>query len=387
METQRESYAWVKTVKDEEAGPVSATCTEPRCSEREGELYLMSGDRPPFEAAALQETLQKLTTVIECCDAGHKRTIASSVEHGSWSVDAIYGGHSGISFEVLQFVGPTREDAIKWLRTPAGVAWCANAQHVALLRHEGPADDSRATDPASLTGLALPPGISKFREEDWRSDYLRVAKQRINNQDLWLNEHDLQPLWSGLEQAVGDALSDAANERGQFPAAALTSDEIRRIRAESSDIAALRTVMAGAPDANLLDKPNTMQLLERVRQETRPFTFALKLCFGRGRPWQELNPPALAIQPGEPLFPAHAAFPAGHAVLVYTLAGLLTHTPPVAGVDYLERAQVVAWNRVKGGFHWPSDLTFSRFIADGFVGALTRDRRMLDLLTKVRDEW
>lgn len=386
MEAKGESYAWIKTVRDDAPGPVAPACTEPRCSDKDGDIHFMSGDRPPFEAAALPETLTKLTSVIECCDAGHKRTIASSLMHGSWSVDVIYGGNLGVSFEVLQFVG-TREQAIQWLQTAAGRAWRSNAAHVALLRHEGPGAGSRAADPAIATELALPSGISKFCEHDWRSDYLRVAKQRIDTQDLWLNDHDLKPLWSGLQQALTGALSDAATERQQFPSAPLTAAEILRIRAESSDIAALRTVVAGAPDAELLDKPHTMRLLERVRRETRPFTFDLKLRLGRGRPWQEPNPPELAILRGEPLFPAHAALPAGHAMLVYTLAGLLAHNPPSAGVDYAGRAQVVAWNRVKGGFHWPSDLKVSQFIADGFVRVLTCDQRMTDLLAAVKTEW
>ncbi|MDG0855256.1 hypothetical protein [Roseateles puraquae] len=385
MEESRESYAWIKTVMDDKPGPISSPCSEPRCSSVAGQLNFMSGDRPPFQAATLQATLTREATVVECCDAGFKRIIASSAVYGAWSVDSIYSGYGGVSFEVIQFVG-TRQEAIEWLHTSAGKAWRSDAVHCALLRYEQPGA-SEAPVGVQMKKFTLPGGFGGFREDQWRSDYLEIARKGTRDPGLWLSQDNLRALWEGLQSQITDELGKAAGERSLFPTVPLTEAEKSRIRQESSDIAALRTVIAGTPTDDLMGKPNSMELLERVRREVRPYVFQLKLMLGRSRPWQDRNPPELAIQPGEPLFPAHASLPAGHAVLAYTLAELLEQERPVALVDYRGRAKAVAENRVKAGLHWPSDLPISAYMARHLADALAADPRMQRLLAKVNTEW
>ncbi|WP_457389992.1 phosphatase PAP2 family protein [Roseateles sp. P5_E1] len=390
MDSPRESYAWVKTVCDKAAAPALPPCTdEPSCQEEEAKFT--SGDRPPFVAAAVQQELsaEELKTVSQCCDAHHLRLIAMSSVYGEWRVDPIYGGQGGISFEVIQFIGK-RETAIRWLQTAEGITWRSNALHLALLKYELPEEEAAPAAKASVneprTGV-LPAGMAAFPMPSWRSDYLKLARKGSPDAGRWLSNDQLNTLRDDFVEPGVLHLLSVGNELGSFPSAALTQLEIEEIRSQSSDMAALTTVAAGAAAAVLLDKPATMELLERIRRETRDTTFALKLIFNRGRPWDLPTAPGLAIQSGEPLFPAHAAYPAGHAVLAYSAAALMTVARPTDVAEYLRRAKQVSANRVKGGFHWPSDLEAGQTLAAAIVALLLTDQRMTDLIARVRREW
>lgn len=389
MEDIRESYsfAWVKTVCDEAAAPALPPCGDEPCCDDDPSIK--SGDRPPFAAAAASEPVQGGAGGLKtCCDAHHLRLLAPTEVHGEWRVDPIHNGQKGVSFEAIQFIG-SRDEAIKWLQEPAGVAWRGNALHVALIRYTKPGKVARETGVPSEPGTAsLPEGMTRFPLASWRSDYLSLARHGSGDQDLWLAAAEVDSLTHGLLQTLQDQLKTVGDERGAFPEGGLSEADVRRIRAESSDIAAMKTVAAGSAAADLLDKPATMELLDRVRRETRSATFALKYALNTGRPWDlKSNPPALAIQSGEPLFPAHAALPAGHAVLAYTVAGLMEMALPGLAGEFARRAAEVGANRVRGGFHWPHDVLGGKLVAMAFVLALGSKPRMKDLLVRVTNEW
>lgn len=399
----KEYFAWIKTVDDAAKAPLLPGCScdcdggmKCCCAPKE-----KSGDRPPGTATGSRllpdgsRVDGEGNTLEVCCDANHVVLKASPDAYGEWRVDSTYQGQGGESFEILYFLGG-RQDAITWLHGAEGQEWRSNALNVSLIKFASPtkarlSDDDCCDDDDELEdgyGSAFSwPDNLKFPMKSWRCDYRQIgAGSIIDDTDLWLRTR-MEAL---VEQAVVD-LRDVASSISFVDEADLmtqrtanvSADVLARIRKQASNAAALKAVLD--LDTELLNMPSTMALVDRVRTELRYPIFRLKWLFARSRPW-ELTPAwPLVIKSGEPLFPAHAAYPAGHAVLAYTLARLMKEVDDES--DFATRATGVSLNRVVAGLHWPCDLVAGKKVADIFGEALFAEPAMKQLLRDVAEEW
>lgn len=393
-----EFYAWVKTVSDERSAPQLSDCEvglKSCCTE----AMFTSGDRPPFAAAAMKKAgtavgKQCVPPPHECCDAHHQRLCTPPAVYGEWRVDSTYVGQKHKSFEVLQFIGG-RDEAIAWFRSSEGTAWRCNALNVALLKFSPPDAIRALVDPGVPVGTKVyeafvkaREGQKKFSKDSWRCDYLHIAIWGDDEPNRWLDLTKFAKLLS-IDESDFLALAGvlpAVDEREAMLAATRSVSRRRRreIRAQASDIAALRAVVR--PNDQLLDKPATMALLDRLRRELRFPIMRLKLAGGHQRPWDVLPDLPLVIKAGEPLFPAHAAMPAGHAVLVHALTTLLIKVMPGREARYRRRADRICDNRIVAGLHWPLDIAVGKLVGELFAEELWKLGRMKDLLALVRAE-
>jgi len=126
----------------------------------------------------------------------------------------------------------------------------------------------------------------------------------------------------------------------------------------------------------------TLEGIARVDALTEPLLFWLKREINRPRPFQ------LARELGSSLAPVirtdamTAAYPSGHALTAFTLAGYYSRLVPAAAEALTQLGERIARSRELTAIHWPSDTEISRAIA-----AIIIDERLLEknLIQKSED--
>jgi acid phosphatase (class A) len=103
--------------------------------------------------------------------------------------------------------------------------------------------------------------------------------------------------------------------------------------------------------------------------------------------WNRPRPPLLdsRIKACAPL-PATGSYPSGHSTQAYLWAGLLAEVFPEKRAALRERAALVAWSRVVGGVHYPSDIEAGRLLGDRLVAEFLKAPGMREALAAVRAE-
>lgn len=100
-----------------------------------------------------------------------------------------------------------------------------------------------------------------------------------------------------------------------------------------------------------------------------------KRAFKRPRPFVS-NP---LIKPCIPLEKSYA-YPSGHTTLARALAHVLAHKYPERAEQFIQRADQVAFHRVLGGVHHPSDIVAGKKLGDALARKLLKSRKFLKLL-------
>lgn len=105
------------------------------------------------------------------------------------------------------------------------------------------------------------------------------------------------------------------------------------------------------------------------------------------RAWNRPRPPLVdsRIQPCVSL-PKSGAYPSGHSTQAFVWAGLLAEIFPDKREALRERAQLVAWSRVIGGVHYPTDIMAGRALGDQLVAAFLKVPELREVLQTVKGE-
>lgn len=103
--------------------------------------------------------------------------------------------------------------------------------------------------------------------------------------------------------------------------------------------------------------------------------------------WTRSRPPLLDPRIHACVYlPKSGAYPSGHTNMAFVRAGILAELFPEKREQLRERAQLVAWSRIIGGVHHPSDTLGGRILGDYLVGELLKQEAFRQELEKVRAE-
>jgi hypothetical protein len=111
------------------------------------------------------------------------------------------------------------------------------------------------------------------------------------------------------------------------------------------------------------------QLREDLIQEVKAPCQALKLHFGRPRPWMQYGGALMPLlMPPHWRYPGSPTYPGGHATMAWVVAYLFGKCATPAQKSKLEAAATqVALNRVIAGVHYPSDSEAGKQLAAQLV--------------------
>jgi acid phosphatase (class A) len=127
--------------------------------------------------------------------------------------------------------------------------------------------------------------------------------------------------------------------------------------------------------------PLTAELLKRVTADSAVVSRSLKGLYARPRP--PLTEPT--VHPCVEL-PDSGSYPSGHSMRAFLRAAVLSEIFPDRQVDLYVRAHHVAWGRVIGGVHFPSDLIGGRLLAQAIVAELRKNPAYHAAVEKCRAE-
>ena len=165
--------------------------------------------------------------------------------------------------------------------------------------------------------IADPPDAATTRKELAQLHQIEAAQTPAENATaLYFRDHGGFGMWH-------QHLKEFAREAGPFKAIAAASD------------------LYGAMGSNLVA------------------TMEAKAQYGRDRPF--LTDPTLKPVVGRPV---EKSYPSGHASSAYAAATVLGHHWPERADEFGRLAEQVAYSRVYGGVHYPSDI-----VAGAFVGS------------------
>src|SRR5208283_1777108 len=132
---------------------------------------------------------------------------------------------------------------------------------------------------------------------------------------------------------------------------------------------------------NVKNLPETAALLRGVDADLDGAIDASKRVFGRPRPFAA-DP---RVQPC--VNRSHgASYPSGHAVRFLVEAAVLAEIFPERRAQILEYAHRLAWGRVIGGVHYPTDLAGGEVLAQAIFGRLKASAAFQAALGRSRAE-
>ena len=113
------------------------------------------------------------------------------------------------------------------------------------------------------------------------------------------------------------------------------------------------------PWFNAAKLPKTAEFFAQIDADRFEITLKGKKVWNRPRP--PLVDPR--IHPAAPL-PGTGSYPSGHSTQSFLWADLLAQVFPEKREALRDRAALVAWSRVIGGVHYPTDITAGRILGD-----------------------
>jgi len=103
--------------------------------------------------------------------------------------------------------------------------------------------------------------------------------------------------------------------------------------------------------------------------------------------WNRPRPPVVdpRVKPAA-AFSTSGSYPSGHATQAFVQAGLLAAVFPEQREALREHARLIAWSRVIGGVHYPSDIVAGQILGDRLAEEFLRVPAVREALDRVRGE-
>lgn len=144
------------------------------------------------------------------------------------------------------------------------------------------------------------------------------------------------------------------------------------------------------------EKQATWEALRALYDSLGPTLYYFKRLFRRGRPFMccdgiepmfHKHPPNDPKGPPDPDYPAHAAYPSGHATKAFGLAHFYARLFPDLTDRLLAAAADIARNREVAGLHYPSDSMAGNLLAGQVVDMLLANPEFQKKAAAARVEW
>ena len=109
---------------------------------------------------------------------------------------------------------------------------------------------------------------------------------------------------------------------------------------------------------------------------------------GKGKSlWDRPRPPQMDPRVHACIrIPTNASYPSGHATEAYLWANLLAEAFPGHREALLERARLVAWSRVVGGVHFPTDIVAGQMLGERLARDFLKRADVRAALERVKAE-
>lgn len=145
-----------------------------------------------------------------------------------------------------------------------------------------------------------------------------------------------------------------------------TEADCKRATVESEGFA---TSFFGAAYGPLSDEEakNLVEFQERLFNEVNFYSRKLKVSYARQRPFDRDSNIV-------PCIPVHRSnsYPSGHAAIAYVAAKTFSMVHPDKDSEFLKRAAVIAYDRVLGGVHHPTDTAAGKIMGEEIFKALMK---------------
>lgn len=103
--------------------------------------------------------------------------------------------------------------------------------------------------------------------------------------------------------------------------------------------------------------------------------------------WSRPRPPLLDKRIHACVYlPSSGSYPSGHSTAAFVCAGLLAELFPEKREELQARAQLVAWSRIIGGVHYPSDIVAGRMLGTKLSEEFLKAPGVKEALDQVREE-
>jgi acid phosphatase (class A) len=135
------------------------------------------------------------------------------------------------------------------------------------------------------------------------------------------------------------------------------------------------------PEFTRANHPALAQLIANDREDLTPVYKAAKRLFARTRPY-DLDP---RVHPCVRK-PADDSYPSGHTYRAFLDAEVLSQIYPERRAELFDRARHIAWARIIGGVHFPTDLEGGRLLAAAVMAAELKDAAFKAALEACRSE-
>lgn len=118
---------------------------------------------------------------------------------------------------------------------------------------------------------------------------------------------------------------------------------------------------------------------ERLFKEVNYFSRILKNRFARKRPFDR-------DERVKPCIPTHSSnsYPSGHAAISVVAASAFSILYPEKIADFKLRSEIIAWDRVLGGVHYPSDIEAGKVLGELVFEALMKNEQFKKDLEALR---
>ena len=114
--------------------------------------------------------------------------------------------------------------------------------------------------------------------------------------------------------------------------------------------------------------PVTAEFIKQVTDDVQEVRLKVKGIYARPRP-PAVDP---AVRPCVAI-PTSNSYPSGHALRAYVWAAVLGDVFADRRDELMARARRVAWGRIIGGVHFPTDSIGGRIVAQGIMARLRQD--------------
>ena len=107
--------------------------------------------------------------------------------------------------------------------------------------------------------------------------------------------------------------------------------------------------------------------LESITDELDPITFILKYQFNYPRPLQLALVHEISLYPEQPTNACSPAYPSGHSIDAFVIAGLIAKKYPQLADDVSKLSERISMTRNQGGIHFNFDSQFGKEIAEDIL--------------------
>jgi acid phosphatase (class A) len=127
--------------------------------------------------------------------------------------------------------------------------------------------------------------------------------------------------------------------------------------------------------------PLTLAFIKQVEQDAVSLSYRLKGIYNRPRPFLVSKEVVPCVS-----LPKSGSYPSNHSLQAYTRAAVLAEIFPEKREALFAFAHQIAWGRIIGGVHFPTDIVGGRILSEALIKELLNNPKFIDQVNKARSE-